>query len=85
MHKSLADTYPKPITAEELNLARKEAKEFEKAGGNICLYWAGQLASAAGKVHLATPAALSAALITLEKFRQEYDRAIISKLPKKKK
>lgn len=82
-HKSLQDA-AKPITAEELNALRREAKEFKKEGGDVALFWAGQMSSAAGKIPLASPLELSAILVTLDKVRREYDTVILAPALKKK-
>lgn len=71
------------INAEDLNARRQEAKEFKEKGGNIALFWAGQMASAAGRIPTASPLELSAHLITLDKMREEYDRCLLSQVQNK--
>ena len=67
-------------TEQYLNELRVEAKEFEKDGGNIYLFWAGRLAIACTQVANSNAFALSTNIEWMDLVRQEYDNSIFNKL-----
>lgn len=58
---------------------REQAIEFEKSGGDIALFWAGQLAVAAQNVINAGSCGVSGYIIWMSFVLEEYNKVIITR------